>query len=456
MPIFKSWMLLALMLGITGCTTAHTQTPLSNAAYVKRMAAASATAWPKLATIERLKKQTGFYAQAQILVYDGVNAWMVDANGYRPVAAGPVQALGLSSNYKTFEKLSWEGRPTVYMGLGQALPEQEAQRMLCNPAAVPELFALATHEAFHFFGQVEWQLNPGSRAVRYPAQPLPRQYRQHLINALYGALRGEADALGKARYWHDRWQVEFAQEAQQISQYDIIEGTAEYVEALARGLASGATDDPGAWLQSVMERFPSTTVLSLDGESYALGALAIYLLERQDPDGWRAITEGQPPVQRLLASVPAIVDVPDTALNQRIAVSVTENNRNLEAVIDPLITQLNHPGTRRLLVPMASIAGSIGMGGSYQVEQAPGEVFVEFMAQFSPSGGRITFEGAAVALTISQSCGEESGFVVVPIAAEEFPNGQMERLQLQKMGVEIDVPFPVKGTGSENVWCVRA
>ncbi|MGF6094280.1 hypothetical protein [Pseudomonas sp. 18175] len=456
MPIFNSWMLLVLMLGITGCTTAHTQTRLSNAAYVKRMAAASATAWPKLATIERLRKQTGFYAHAQILVYDGVNAWMVDANGYRPVSAGPVQALGLSSHYKTFEKLSWEGRPTVYMGLGQALPEQEAQRMLGNPAAVPELFALATHEAFHFFGQAQWQLNSGSRAVRYPAQPQPRQYRQHLISALHGALRGEADALGKARYWHDRWQLEFAQEAQEISYYDIVEGTAEYIEGLARILASGAADEPKTWAKTQLERFPSTAFLPLDGESYALGALAIYLLDRKDPDGWQAIIAGQTPAQRLLASVPAIVDVPDPALNQRIAGAVTEGNRNLESVIDPLITQLNHPGTRRLLVPMASIVGSIGMGGSYQVEQAPGEVFVEFMAQFSPSGGRITFEGAAVALTISQSCGEESGFVVVPIAAEEFPDGQVERLQLQKMGIEIDVPFPVKGTGSENVWCLRA
>ena len=91
-------------------------TNISNESYVERMAAASAAAWPRLATMERLKRQTGFYAQAQILVYDGTAAWLIDANGYKAIAVEPVQALGLSSDYKTFQQLSWDGRPTVYMG----------------------------------------------------------------------------------------------------------------------------------------------------------------------------------------------------------------------------------------------------------------------------------------------------------------------------------------------------
>ncbi|NWC75865.1 hypothetical protein HX823_17470 [Pseudomonas sp. P7759] len=452
MRMVKMLLLWALMPGIAD-VAAQKPATFSNAAYVERMAAASVAAWPRLATMEHLKKQTGFYAEAQILVYDGTSAWLIDAKGHRSIAVEPVRALGLSSDFKTFQKLSWDERPTVYMGLGQALPEQEVHHMLSRPIAVPELFALATHEAFHFFGQRDWQLPAGSRSDRFPLQVLPRQYRQQLISTLYASLLGDVGALGRASYWFGRWQAEFASEAQEILYYDIVEGTAEYIEGLARHLASAAADTPEVWARSVMTRFPSTAVLSLDGESYALGALAIYLLDRQGVKGWQAIIEGQSPIQSLLASVSEIVDVPDAALNQRIADEVSERNQRLATIIAPLISQLNHPDTVHLLVPMASVAGSVSLGASYQVEQLSGELFVDFGAQFLPSEGRIMFDGATVALMLSKSCGEEGGFMVVPFAAHEFPVEQSGRLQLKRPGVEIDVPFPEKGNG--GVWCVR-
>lgn len=453
MRMIKILMLWAFLPGVAGAT-AQGHAMMSHAAYVERMATATAAAWPKLAAMERLKKQTGFYAEAQILVYDGTAAWLIDANGYREIVPETVKALGLPSDYKTFAQLSWDERPTVYMGLGQGLPEEEAQHLLGNPAAVPELFALASHEAFHFFGQKDWQLTSGSRSARYPAQSLPRQYRQHLISALYASLQGDADALGRARYWHDRWQAEFALEAQEIRYYDIVEGTAEYIEGLARHLASGAPDTPEAWAQNVRTRFPEAAVLSMDGESYALGALAIYLLGGMDESGWQAIVEGQAPAERLLASVVQRVDVPNAMLNQRIAEQVSERNRHLATAIDPVVAQLQRADTLRLLVPMAAVAGSINLSGSYRVEQVPEELFVDLLARFSLPQGHVTFDGATVALAVSESCGEEGGFAVVPFAAWEFAERQAGRLQLKRPGMEIDVPFPEKG--DDNVWCVRA
>lgn len=455
MHIFKTLALLMLVPATANCTTANPTSTIDNSTYVGRMAAASTAAWPKLATIERLKKQTAFYADAQILVYDGAAAWLIDAKGYRPVEAEPVRALGLSSNFGNFTELTWEERPTVYIGLGQ-LPKEEERRMLDNPGTVPELFATATHEAFHFYGQAGWQLNAGERAERYPVQPLPRQYRQHVINALAAALRGEAGALGKARYWHDRWQTEFALEMQQIRPFDIVEGTAQYIDLLAQSLARGALDEPQAWAQRVKAYSSDVGVLSVDTESYVLGALAIYLLDGLDPDGWQAIIEGQTPVQRLLASVPVIVDVPDAALNQRIADAVSERNRTLESLIEPFITQLKHPDSLRLMIPFAALSGSVGLSGSYQVEQVSAEVLVGLHAQFLPTAGRITLEGATVAQLQSEACGEEDSFMMMLIETGQFPSGKAARLQLKSEGVEIDVPFPKKGKGEERIWCVRA
>jgi hypothetical protein len=453
--IIKVLMLWLLVPAIMAVAEGRLQT-ITHAEYAERMAAATVSAWPKLAAIERLNSQTGFYTRAQILLYDGVSAWLIDANGYRPVAAEPVQALGLSSDYQTFKELLWEGRPTVYMGLGQRLPEDEAHRML-NAGAVPELFALATHEAFHFFGQDnDWQLGEGSRASRYPVQALPRQYRQQLINALYASLQGDTQALGKARYWHERWLSEFAVEAQEIRYYDIIEGTAEYIEGLARAFAGGGADTPEAWAQGTMARFPRAGVLSLDGESYALGALAIYLLDRQDAKGWQAIIEGQTPVQRLLANVTQVVDVPDAALDQRIAERVSEQNQELAPLIEPFIARLKHPGTVHLMVPMSAVDGSIEMSGNYQLEQWADPMWVGFSAKFSPSGGRVTFGGGTITLAVTKACGEEGAYAVVPIAASDFPSGPAARLQLKGAGFEIDTPFPVKSAGAERIWCIAA
>lgn len=452
MRIIKVLMLWLLVSAITAVAEEKVET-ITHAEYAERMAAATASAWPKLATMERLKNQTGFYARAQILLYDGVSAWLIDANGYRPVAAGPVQALGLSSDYLNFAELLWENRPTVYIGMGQGLPDEEARRMR-DPGAVPELFALATHEAFHFFGQEnDWQLDVGSRDSRYPLQAQPRQYRHHLLKALHASLQGDTQALGKARYWHERWQSEFAQEARQIRFYDIIEGTASYIEGLAQAFAGGEAGRPEAWAKGA---FPRADVLSLDGESYALGALAIYILDRRDAKGWQAIIDGQTPVQRLLATVPQVVDVPDAALEQRISEHVDAQNRELALLIEPVIAQLKHPDTVRVMVPMSAVAGSMMYSGSYQLEQGADSIWLGFSAQLSPSGGRVTFKGRTITGAVSNACGEKDEFLVVPIAASEFPSGPAERLRLKGDGFEIDTPFPVKGASAEPIWCIAA
>jgi hypothetical protein len=440
-------------LGITGCDFAEKKA-LSHSDYVARMATASAASWPELATLEKMKKQTAFFADLQLLVYDGVNAWLVDAKGYRAIAPEPVQALGLPSGYKTYEKLSWEGRPTVYMGMGPALPEEEVQKLITSPTAVPELFSLATHEAFHFYGQQQWQLSEGARTERYPIQIPPRQYRRHLIEALHDAVSGDTQALGKARYWYDRWQTEYAREVEDIRRNDIIEGSAQYIEVFAEMLATGTVGQSQAWNAAVMVRSPITADLPAGGESYPLGALAGYLLDRQGTEWWQRVTQGETPLQLLLAPVAAIVDVPDTELNQRIAKALSDRNRSLETIVGSLTSQLRHPDTVRLLVPFVSAAGSFTASGHYRVEGLSEEIFTGFSQQFSPSKGRITMDNVVAATIINESCGEIGIFVVVPITAREFADAHAERLRINREGVVIDAPFPFKGAG--NDWCVRA
>jgi len=455
MRMICTWVLVLMVSAISDAVVASMKT-ISNSDYVARMAAATATAWPLLAATARLKNETRFYADAQILVYDGVNAWLIDAKGYRAIDPQPVRALGLPSSYSQFDKLSWEGRPTVYMGLGSELPEEESTRMVVNPGAVPQIFLLATHEAFHFYGQEGWPLRVGSRAEHYPSRIAPRQYRHHLIRSLHAAIQGEPLALGKARYWYDRWNAAFPDEVRNIEPFDIMEGTADYIEVLAERLAVGDPAEPRAWSAAVTSRSPSASTLSIDSESYALGALAIYLLDRQADDEWKNIVRGATPVSRLLASVAAVVDEPDTAMNDRIAQDINLKNLALETTVGKVISQLKHPDTVRLLVPMAFVRGAIVMEGLYQSQGLAEDVYYRFSAQLSPTVGRIAFDLATVGVLTSKVCGEEDAFVVVPLPVEVFQGATPARLQINTEGKTLDVPFPVKGTGAENVWCVRA
>ncbi|WP_095195674.1 hypothetical protein [Pseudomonas sp. Irchel 3A7] len=452
MRLFKTFAVFSLTLGIAGCTFTQQKT-LSHSDYIERMATASAVSWPELATLEEMKEQTGFFADLQVLVYDGVNAWLVDAKGYRAIAPEPVEALGLPSDFGKYEKLSWNGRPTVYMGIGTALPEVEMQKLITQPAAVPELFLLATHEAFHFYGQQNWPMNDGSRAERFPIQIPPRQYRKHLIEALHAAVRGGVEELGKARYWYDRWRTEYAREAVEIHDNDIIEGSAKYVEVLAEMVATGAVDQSQAWNTAVMARSPNAADTPADGESYLIGALAGYLLDRQGTQWWQRVTQGDTPLQLLLEPMAAIVDIPDPELNQRITQALNDRNQSLETIIGPFIGQLRHPDTVRLLVPSVSAAGSLSTSGLYRVEDLSGEILTHYSQQFSPAMGRITMDNVVAAAIISESCGEIGGFIMVPITARELAEARAERLRINREGVEIDVPFPVKGAG--NDWCVR-
>lgn len=432
---------------------------LSNDAYVARMAAATRVAWPALATSQNMENETGFYADAQILVSDGSHAWLIDAAGYRKVDPGPVQALGLPHTYYHFGKIEWQHRPTVYIGLGEELPADEAKRVATRP---PALFLLATHEAFHFYGQKKWPVTGSdetddSRATAYPSQIPPRQYRNQLIRNLIAAVQGQAGALGKARYWHQRWQTEFPAEARNIRYTDISEGTAMYVEVLAELLAAGDVPDARTWSAAIMEELSKTTdKFQADYESYPLGALAGYLLDRQGVKWWQRAVNGETPVQILLDPVAAIAELPDAELDQRIEKILNALNQSLAPVMDAFVQNMQAADAIRLLVPMTSGTGSVRMSGQYRVANLSEEVFTDYFGEFAPAGGSVKINKEMAAMAVSNACGDTSGFLILPFPAGTFPLAVDGRLQLQRKGIEIDVPYPVKSADDEKIWCVQA
>ena len=452
--------LAAVMVGLwaLGCN-AREAMAISKDTYVARMASAVAVAWPSLAIKAGFESETGFYSSAQILVYDGGQAWLIDAAGYKEIDPAPVKALELPYSYGAFGKVTWQDRPAVYIGLGEDIPSEEIERVAGTSTVAPYLFLLATHEAFHFYGQKGWPINTdadNTRATLYPAQIPPRQYRNQLIRHLISASHDRPDAYGKARYWYKRWQAEYPDEVRKIRFTDISEGTAQYIETVAELMAEGYAQYSDSDVTARLSKINKTTEISIDQESYSLGILAGNLLDRQGTAWWRSVVEGSHPLDILLNQYVDISDASDSGLDQRIEKELERHNQELKPLIGTFVEQLDSPNTVQLLVPMASLAGNMNFRGQYEVANFPDEIFVGFSAQFTPARGSVNIVDITTTTTVVDVCNTQpAAFLVLPFPEGSLPAVADGRLQMKKDGIDIDVPYPVKSSDNEKLWCVQ-
>ncbi|WP_338522110.1 hypothetical protein NUH87_18025 [Pseudomonas batumici] len=436
-------------------STEITESTENTDAYVRRMAEATVMAWPALAN---LFETTRVFADVQLLVSDGQRAWLMNARGGHEVDMQAVGALGLPFEYRRFEKIEWQGRPALFMGLGQHLPVGEVQR-LKHPQAVPELFDLATHEAFHFYAEDDRARGSLSeRSTLYPALVEPRLYRNRIIRHLLAAIRGEADALGRASYWYRRWSSEFADEAERIRDTDRSEGSARYVESVAQLLAMGLEPRSPEWEARLLRQLiplGRADYLAVDHESYALGLLAGYLLDRRRLDWLPRVAQGETPVGLLLGPIAPISDTPDEALGQRLRESLAGTNRRAAEAVEPFLQRFKDPASRHLLVPGTAMKGSFGSEHSFRLAGIPEIIETGVDALFALKDGRIDLREATVATQLKDACGREALYWVLALTEADFRGHDQGRLRVRRDGLDVDIPYPTRAVDSERSWCAR-
>ncbi|WP_248799155.1 hypothetical protein [Pseudomonas sp. MWU13-2105] len=455
-------MLIARMCGIlllvvlaAGSIAVQAQERAGTEAYVRRMTEATVMAWPMLA---KMFETTQVFADVQLLVSDGQRAWLMNARGGQELDMPAVEALGLAFEYRRFEKIEWQGRPAVFIGLGRDLPEVELQR-LKHPEAVPELFDLATHEAFHFYAEDDWARGPLSeRSTLYPAVVEPRLYRNRVIRHLLAATRGELDALGRASYWYRRWLNEFADEAERIRDTDRTEGSARYVESVAQLLAMGLEPRSPEWEARLLRQLSPlgrADYLAVDHESYTLGLLAGYLLDRRRLDWLPRVAQGETPLGLLLGPVAPISDSPDELLGRRIQESLDGVNDQAAELLEPFLQRFNDPASRHLLVPGTAMKGSFGSGHSFRLAGMAETIETGVDALFALKGGRIGFRAATVATQVKASCGRKDLYWLLALTEADFQGGAHGRLRVRRDGLDVDIPYPARAIDSPRSWCVQ-
>ncbi len=429
----------------------------STDAYVRRMIEATRIGWSALAAFNEI---TRVFADVQLLTSDGQRAWLMNAQGGSEIDMEAVRTLGVSYEYKSFDKILWRGRPSVFIGLGKELPADELQR-LEDPRAIPDVFSLATHEAFHFYAEDEksWAFSPGSdRSTLYPAAAEPRMHRNQLIRHLLAAAQGRADALRRASYWYRQWSSGYADELKHIHGTDRSEGSARYVEAIVRPLVLGARPLSHEWSVLMLEELSLLArddYLAADHESYALGALAGYLLEQQGVDWLPRVARGETPVAMLLDSVPPLDTPPDELMGRRIREVIAESNRQTAQVFDSFLPRFNDPAGKRLLVPNQVMQGSFNPTHSYRLATQPEKIEVGIDAAFVLSDGRIDLRAATVATHVSEDCGQLDLYWILALTRDEFEKTADSRMRFERDDIKVDIPYPAQPAQDPRIWCVQ-
>lgn len=455
--MFALLLLIFLAAASVAVSAAPTASPdITPEAYAQRMTQATHTAWSALA---ELHPGLGVFAELQLLVSDGQRAWVMGAQGGHEVEMATVRALGVTYDYQRYRKVLWQGRPAIFVGLGETLPARERQR-LESPQAVPELFALATHEAFHFHVEDGWRRLPGAeRSIVYPARAEPRLYRNRIIRQLLAAAQGQPEGLARASHWYRRWLEEHADEARRFHQVDRSEGSAQHVESIAGLLAQGVRPGSAQWSSRRLEtltRQGQVDYLAADLESYALGDLAGYLLERQGVDWLPRVAGGETLLAILLEPVAPLAAPADDAMERRIRQAITVANRQAAQAFKPFLQRFNDPAGGRLLLPNRALVGSFEVGNSYRVAMQPGTLEVGVSAGFIVDDGRVDLRAATVVTRLMSACGREDLYWVLALAPAELEKTADGRLRVERADLRLDLPYPQRSAELPRTWCVAA
>ena len=228
------------------------------------------------------------------------------------------------------------------------------------------LFAIATHELFHFIGQNGWEDGlSGGRGTAYPIPWRARYFRQKLFERLQQELISDTgNSLQKAKYWYEKWKREFPGDF--YSSTDRYEGTADYISTMAQAiLETGCEVDPILLESKALKLFNEDNedssmfssqldefVLKPDLEGYVIGQLATLILRfRFNKIDWQdSIKGGKSPLEILFQDVISETDSDNIHLKNKIKKIATEKNKEIGHYLDRDLQFLKDPNYIRVRI----------------------------------------------------------------------------------------------------------
>ncbi len=236
------------------------------------------------------------------------------------------------------------------------------------------VFALGSHESFHFLGQKNWAGRSSGRGDFIPVRWEPRYYRAMLQKNLKAAFfdrQNQIIHLRHAKFWFAKWTSEFPNES--LATTDGYEGTAEYAEIIAKALATAGCNASESTLRSYAKKavesspdlLKSDYSYALDHEGYYVGSLAALILRFDRLEAWTdRMSKGETPVEVLLENISALEQKSSERDVTKFKMLASDKQREVVRKIAPATSVMNYDFTY-VWVPGEWQLGALGYDGFF-------------------------------------------------------------------------------------------
>lgn len=236
---------------------------------------------------------------------------------------------------------------------------------------------LAVHELFHKIGQVGWKLTATRRGDLFPFLAQPRIDRGMVMFEMQKYSEGDGFALPRAAYWYSKWKADAPDEISFAT--DTREGTARYVEIIAIEYArAGCEGNIEPFTLAEIRSLAPNDLHGLDGEGYALGSTAGFLLDKLKPD-WKATVKfGPSPLELLFNGVQLQSGPEDFDLHLSISDRMDQANNEVGQIVKPVEDWLMDPDIFRVVIPETWSPDNVGLMATLIPRQAPNRSYLLF------------------------------------------------------------------------------
>lgn len=322
-------------------------------------------------------------------------AWVMNAESLRKLEAKDYESIMLPQ-IDGYSDLKFEGKPSLAIGIDS---ENDVN------LDVAELYKVGTHEIVHFYYQGKARISDNdSRAQAYPIDLSPRLYRQMLYHRLIDAFDNpekEAELLGNAKYWLEKWKSEFPEEEMASKSTDIAESTARYSENFGNIIGS---NPQGADLVKAIEPmiFRDALYTSADSEAYEIGFIAGLILDRQGIDWKKGFYDSHKRIEEiLLEKVEAKADEQDESLVAKLKQEVESTNKRLEGQLAGIIKANQDSSVPHLKLNVSQSMSSFGATGAVIYNDE--EVMTGYTVGYKVDDKRIEITQMSVLFTFDET-----------------------------------------------------
>lgn len=339
--------------------------------------------------------------------------WLININGWRQVSADEVGKF-IPPNVENFSFRKILGRDGIVITIdSKKLPQSQ-----------DAIFRLATHELVHYLFQkaVHLDTEAENRDTPYPLDYRPRLYRFMTIRSLQQAVHNPKQTiyLCHAKYWFDKWRNEFGNEYRRIKTTDIVEGSASYIEMMS--VVVEKNKNLAQLRETLLPEFRITpdAVLSLDDESYLLGAAAGVLLDSHRP-AWKKTfyRDNVTPAELLLNGVKDCqMSFVTSSFENVIRLKVAQENERLAKLFVTIDRAISNPDIPWLRLESSYQQGSMSNEGFYRLKNR--SVILRMTAKYRGKAGYVTVDkfsaiddGQSVLIPISPAASVDNGLLTL-------------------------------------------